>query len=405
MKIAIIGAGASGIFCAANLSNFFDVKIFEAQNAPLKKLLITGGGRCNFTNTNIDKLEPKNFYPRGAGNLRKALRQFSSSVSIDFFESRGVSTKVEEEGRVFPKSDKSQDIANALLKSTNAQIMLNCPIASVRAIDGKFAVKPVADDEEIFDAVIFAVGGKWNASLKKSVEEFGHKFEPEIPSLYGLCADNATDQSWLSGITLKDVLLQADFNGKKIKTSGALLTTHFGITGPAVLKFSSFAAKELFASGFKCSLFVNFLPNENLETISVAFKKARATEAKKLVKNYCPFNLPLAFWSFVLSNAGVAERTTFANLSKADETKIVKLLSEFELRVSGKSSSKGEFVSCGGVDCADVDFNTMQSKKISNLFFLGECLNIDAITGGYNLHAAFTTAHVASQHLLTLSSK
>ena len=403
MKIAIVGAGASGIFCAANLPKSCDVKIFEAQNAPLKKLLITGGGRCNFTNTNIDKLEPKNFYPRGAGNLRKLLRRFSSKASIEFFESLGVPTKVEDEGRVFPKSDKSQDIADVLLKNVNAPILLNCPIESVKSIGEKFAVKPVADEEEIFDAVIFAVGGKWSTALKKSVEELGHKFEPEIPSLYGLCATNATDANWLSGITFKDVLLQADFNGKKIKVSGGLLTTHFGITGPAVLKFSSFAAKELFENNFTCKLFANFLPKENLETISSTFKRVRTSEAKKQIKNFCPFNLTSAFWEFVLKKSGVSESTTFANLSKADEAKIVKNLLEFQFEINGKSSSKGEFVSCGGVDCADVDFTTMQSKKIPNLFFLGECLNIDAITGGYNLHAAFATAKAVADFYIDLN--
>ena len=397
MKIAIIGAGAAGVFCASNLSDNFDVKLFEAQSAPLKKLLLTGGGRCNFTNINIDKSEPKNFYPRGAGSLRKPLRRFPAQAAIDFFQTHSVDVKIEDEGRAFPKSDKAKDIANALLKNVSQKIKVNSPVAEIRKSEDKFFVKISNADEEIFDIIILAVGGKCSDSLKSSLQQLGHHFYPEIPSLYGLCASQA--QNWEGGITLKDVVLQADFGNKKIKTNGALLTTHFGITGPAVLKFSAFAAEELYANNFQCIASANFLPSENLETISSAFKKARQKESKKLVKNFCPFPLPVSFWQFLLKSAGIAEDIIYANLSKELEAKIVNSAVSFRLDIIGKSTSKGEFVSCGGVDCKDVDFSTMQSKKAENIFFLGECLNIDAITGGFNLHAAWTTAFVCAEYI------
>ncbi len=394
----IIGAGASGVFCAANLPKDFDVTIFEAQSAPLKKLLLTGGGRCNFTNTNIDTKEPKNFYPRGANNLRKVLKRFSAKDAIDFFEQHGVKTKIEDEGRAFPKSDKSQDIADALLKNTRDKIRLNCPISEIEKSGNKFILKIANGETMAFDAVIFAIGGHWQNSLKTSVEKLGHNFLPEIPSLFALKIGNR-DTFCESGITLKNVALQSNFDGKKIKTDGALLTTHFGITGPAVLKFSSFAAEELAKNNFRCTLFANFLPEENRETIAQTLKSARQKEPKKMVKNFCPFLLPISFWQFLLKSAGLADNITYANLSKDSENKIINVATEYKLDVNGKSPSKSEFVTCGGIDCKDVDFSTMQSRKVENLFFLGECLNIDAITGGYNLHAAWATAHTCACHI------
>ncbi len=398
LKVAIIGAGASGVFCAANLPKDLDVTIFEAQSAPLKKLLLTGGGRCNFTNVNIDTKEPKNFYPRGANNLRKVLKRFSAKDAIYFFEQRGVKTKIEDEGRAFPKSDKSQDIADALLKDTGSKIKLNCPISEIEKSGDKFILKIANGETKAFDAVIFAIGGHWQDTLKTSVEKLGHNFLPEIPSLFALKIDER-DTFCESGITLKNVSLQSDFNGKKIKTDGALLTTHFGITGPATLKFSAFAAEELSKNNFKCTLLANFLPEENRETIAQTLKNARQKEPKKMVKNFCPFSLPMSFWQFLLKSTKIADNITYANLSKDSENKLINVATEYKLNVNGKSPSKSEFVTCGGIDCKDVDFATMQSRKIKSLFFLGECLNIDAITGGYNLHAAWATAHACASYL------
>ncbi len=398
LKIAVVGAGASGIFCATNLPPNFDVTVFEAQNTPLKKLLLTGGGRCNFTNVNIDKKEPKIFFPRGASNLRKILKRFPARAAIDFFEEHGVETKIEDEGRAFPKSDKSKDIAEAILRNVRQKIRLNAPIVKIAKLGNRFALQVANSQEEFFDVVIFAIGGHWQASLKESLEKLGHSFLPEIPSLFALKLAER-DEFCESGVTLKNVELQTDFRGKKIKTSGALLTSHFGITGPAVLKFSAFAAEELAKNNFKCELFANFLPSENRETIAQTFKNSRQKEPKKMVKNFCPFALPSSFWQFLLKFARLPEGVTYANLSKNDENKIIEAISRFKLNIDGKSPSKSEFVTCGGVDCKDVDFSTMQSRKIENLFFLGECLNIDAITGGFNLHTAWATAFACANFL------
>ena len=399
MTIAIIGAGASGMFCATSLDKRFEVTIFEAQNAPLKKLLQTGGGRCNFTNTNIDLHQPKEFYPRGAGNLRKLFRRFSVQSAIDFFQELGVRAKVEDEGRVFPISDKASSVANALLKNTRDKIVYNAPIVSIRKVGEKFEITPANDESKLFDVVIFAVGGHWISTLKESIKNLQHSFLPEIPSLYALCLDCATLPDWKTATSIANASICADFNGKKIKVSGAMLLTHFGITGPVALKFSSFAAEELFASNFQANVIINFISAMNAEDVVDCFRMARQSQSKKLIKNYCPFDLSMSFWQYIVDKSGVSDNITYANLSKVDELKIVKIITAFECSIVGKSPSKSEFVTCGGVDCKDVDFSTMQSKFVKNLFFLGECLNIDAITGGYNLHAAWATGFSCSEYL------
>ena len=400
MKIAIVGAGAAGMFCAANLDGRFDTRVFEASNAPLKKLLKTGGGRCNFTNENIvPTADLKNFYPRGAGSLRKPIGRFPAAAAVEFFASCGVRSKLEDGGKIFPRSDNAEDIARALLEKSDVRISLNSPVVGVSECGGKFAVRIAGDDApREFDAVVFALGGHWGEPLKKSVESFGHTFNPEIPSLFGLCADVAQDANFKSGVAL-DARMWADFGGRKISVRDSLLTAHFGFTGPCALKFSSFAARELCECGYNARAFLDFLPDLPRDEISSTFKKARAEHTKKMLSNFCPFMLPQNFWNYILSRAGVAADTRFANLTRRQEQAVAELLRNFEFRITGRSPSKGEFVSCGGVDCRGVDFSTMQSRKKTGLFFLGECLDIDAITGGFNLHAAWATAKTCADFL------
>ena len=400
MKLAIIGAGAAGVFCAANLKSLEGVSIFESQSLPLRKLMLTGGGRCNFTNLNIDSAEPKNFYPRGAGSLRKPLRAFTAAKAVEFFEGAGVKTKVEDFGRVFPASGKAASIANALLKNTASAIRANSVAERLEPCgDGFQLYLRGADKPEFFDAVVVAVGGRIGRGLRASLLQMGHTLLPEIPSLYALRIDAAGSPNWQPGLAIPDAEISADFGGKKISATGAILTTHFGITGPAVLKFSSFAAPQLFEKNFKIGLKINLIYGDFYAKTGVFFQKMRQKEPKKRVKNACPFAIPLAFWQFLIAECGVNDALTYANLSKADEAKITLALAEFSCCAEGRAPNKSEFVTCGGVDCGEVDFATMQSKKAKNLFFLGECLNLDAITGGFNLHAAWTTAYVCANYL------
>ncbi len=392
MKIAVIGAGAAGVFCAANLSEKFEVEIFEAQNKPLKKLLLTGGGRCNFTNENIDAQDLKNFYPRGANNLKKSFRNLSCAGVRALFAEWGVPSKTEDEGRVFPVSDDARTIASMLLKkAARANISASAPAERVEKFDGGFRIT-TQNGVAVFDAAIFACGGKWSGSLKKSLEQLGHKFVPEIPSLFALRCNLASDAGWKSGITLN-----AEISLGKTAAAGALLTTHFGLTGPAALKFSAFAARELAECGYKTDVKIAFVKNP--ESLSRFFARARATEPKKLMKNFRPPEIPIAFWEYVLGKTGANAQCNYANLSKTDEKKISDFLCAADAQILGRASEQGEFVTCGGLDRADFDFATMQSRRIENLFALGECLDIDAITGGYNLHAAWATAKTCANFL------
>lgn len=392
MKIAVIGAGAAGVFCAANLSDKFEVEIFEVQNKPLKKLLLTGGGRCNFTNENIDASDLKNFYPRGANNLKKSFRNLSCADVRALFAEWGVPSKTEDEGRVFPVSDDARTIASMLLKkAARAKISTSAPAERVEKFGGGFRIT-TPNGVAVFDAVVFACGGKWSGSLKKSQEELGHKFVPEIPSLFALRCNLANDAGWKSGITL-----DAEISLGKTTAKGALLTTHFGLTGPAALKFSAFAARELAECGYKADVKIAFVKSR--ESLSRFFAQVRATEQKKLLKNFRPPEIPIAFWEYALGKAGANAQCNYANLSKTDEKKISDFLCAADAQILGRAAEQGEFVTCGGLDRADFDFSTMQSRRTENLFALGECLDIDAITGGYNLHAAWATAKTCANFL------
>ena len=392
MKIAVVGAGAAGVFCAANLSEKFEVEIFEAQNKPLKKLLLTGGGRCNFTNENIDSQDPKNFYPRGANNLKKSFRNLSCADVRTLFAEWGVPSKIEDEGRAFPASDDARTIVSMLLKrAARAKISAFAPVERVEKTDGGFRITTPRGNAE-FDAVVFACGGKWSGSLKKSLEQMGHKFVPEIPSLFALRCDLANDADWKSGITL-----DAEISLGKTSAAGALLTTHFGLTGPAALKFSAFAARELAECGYNADVKISFVRSP--ESLSRFFAHARSTEQKKLLKNFRPPEIPIAFWEYVLGKTGANAQCNYANLSKADEKKISDFLCAARVQILGRASEQGEFVTCGGLSRTDFDFSSMQSRRAENLFALGECLDVDAITGGYNLHAAWATAKTCADFL------
>jgi len=400
---AIIGAGAAGMFCAANLKNA-DVSVFEASDAPLKKVLVSGGGRCNFTNENIDSQRPENFYPRGANNLKKVLGRFSAKDARKFFESIGVKSKVEDGGRVFPESDNSSDIARALIyaaRQNGAKIFNRQKVEKIeRTRDGKFVLF-VNSQTSLFDAVVLCAGGRWDASLKKSLEDIGHSFEPETPSLFSLKIRQADDARWaeLSGVSVDDAEISADFGVGKVSARGAVLFTHFGLGGPAVLRLSAFAAKEFAAANYNAKISLNIVPQLSEDARKAAFTSARTEFAKKKIANVPMFGLPNRLWSFALEFAEVSPDMQMCALTKDAERKISAFASAAPFESAGKSEHKAEFVTCGGIKRSEVDFSTMQSRIVPNLFFAGECLDIDGVTGGFNLHSAWATGKICADFL------
>ena len=397
---AIIGAGASGMFCAANLDG--GAEVFDAQPAPMKKLLLTGGGRCNFTNLNIDGGDLRLFYPRGANNLRKCFGRFSAKDAAEFFRRLGVPSKEEDAGRLFPVSDKSSDIADALLSEAlrrGCKIHTSKPVAALERCDGGFRLSFADSSVGEFKNVVVAVGGTWGGALRRTLENMGHSFAESLPSLFALKTREADRKFFKSGVSVPDAVVSAKFGKAEISGRGALLFTHFGISGPAVLKFSSFAARELAKCGYSLPVKINFLPDLSPEDILAAFVAARRSEAKKFLKNYCPFDIPAALWLPILDISGVPWNGVYAELSRAQSAEIARNLHSFECGVLDRAAAGSEFVMCGGLECKNVDFSTMQSRRVAGLFFLGECLDIDGITGGFNLQAAWSTAKVCADFI------
>ena len=400
MKIAVIGAGASGVFFAANLN--CGARIFEANASALKKLLLTGGGRCNFTNAKISLGSLSEYYPRGANNLRKCIFDFGPKEVVEAFEDMGVMSKEEADGRIFPASDKASDVAGALMRrarSKGASFVFNSPARSVCRVENGFEVSFSNAGAERFDAVVFAVGGAWATPLRESLIKLGHSFESPVPSLFALKADMRQFPDFKSGTSVPKAKISAKFGAKKLCADGALLFAHFGLSGPAALKFSSLAARELAACNYNCSARINFAPQLTAAEVEGRIAAARTVHAKKILKNFCPIELPSGVWLSILKKSSVPDDMTYSSLAKISARKIVQNLTEFAFDITGRAFEGGEFVTCGGLCRREVDFSTMQSRIQPGLFFLGECLDIDAITGGFNLHAAWSTAKMCANHI------
>ncbi len=409
MKIAIIGAGASGMFCAATLAENLRIDIFEASKYPLAKVRASGGGRCNFTNENIDTADLSEFYPRGAGSLKKPIRKFGSKNVRDFFESLGVQTKTEDNGRVFPCSNDSRSIVFVLQDLTRykgVKIRTNEAVENISKRSDDIFEVTANGQIYLYDIVVVCVGGLSDNKLKKSLENLGIKIEPLVPSLFGLELDVAKENYWneLSGMAVPNAELSANFenakkNERKISAKGSLLLTHFGIGGPAALKFSSFGARVFNQANYQFPFVINFASSVSESERIKTILEARKTFAKKRVFNVPLFNIPQKLWTYLAEKSSIPRETIFASLTKQAEQALIKNIFSLSINAIGKSAHKAEFVTCGGIAREEIDFTSMQCKKIENLFFAGECIDIDAITGGFNLQAAWTTAKICSDYI------
>lgn len=393
MKIAIVGAGAAGMFCAANLDKNFDIEILESGNGILKKVEQSGGGRCNITNAEKNISEFIKAYPRGGKSLRKPLMRFGNIALEEWFFKRDVKFKKEDDGRIFPVSDDSLTIVNCLYaeaKKNGAIIRKNFAVKNFsKTTDNQYMLTSQNGDVVCANVVLFALGGRWNDELRGALERTSHKFIEPLPSLFGFKVEGL---SALSGISLKDVFLKCEeFN---FETSGDILFTHEGITGPVVLKMSSVGARVFADKNYKLQFQLSIL--KNLEAFDLFCKEARAKHSKKLVKNFRLPEIPQKFWEFLIEKSGIGENCEWAHFSKENQKSLRANIASFKIETSARATNTREFVTSGGVDLTCVDLSTMQSKLLPNVFFAGECLDIDAFTGGYNLQAAWTTSYIAS---------
>lgn len=400
MKIAVIGGGAAGFFAAINSKINFpesEVVLFEKSSKLLSKVKVSGGGRCNVTNGEKSIKALSMAYPRGGKELKKAFTKFSTHDTMHWFESRGVPLVVQDDGCVFPKSQDSQSIIDCFFnecKKLKIDIKTNCAVKSILPFKDGLKLH-FADDKTLeFTKLIVTTGGSPKRSGLQWLEQLGHKIEEPVPSLFTFNMPNETVKE-LMGIVVENTIVK--IQGTKLQSDGPLLITHWGMSGPAILKLSAFGARILSEFRYKFKIQVNWVNELNNSIISNELNLIISNNGNKILANVRPYYLSERLWLFLLQKVDLKPSKKWNELGKKGINKLVNLLTNDIYEVNGKTTFKEEFVTCGGVSLQSVDFGTMQSKDCSNLYFAGEVLDVDGITGGYNFQAAWTTAFLAAQ--------
>jgi len=402
MHIAIVGGGAAGFFSAITAKeNYPDARvvIFEKSKYLLAKVKISGGGRCNVTNACTSIKELAKTYPRGGKALKKAFHIFSNRDAIQWFESRGIPLVIEDDNRVFPASQSSQSIINCFLQQAiklGIEIELGREIKAIKQIGDKLELDFIEGDSSsrIFDKVIVATGGSPERKGLEWLENLHHKIEDPVPSLFtfNMPAELITN---LMGISVDKTLVK--IQGAKYKSDGPLLITHWGISGPAILKLSAFGARVLNEKEYEFNIQVNWVNVQSNDVVKDELKSITNQHPHKILSNFRPYLLPERLWCYLLEKSDISSKKKWGELGKRGLNKLVNVLTNDVYSVKGKTSFAEEFVTCGGVSLESIDLNTMQSKVCKNLYFAGEVMDIDGITGGYNFQAAWTTGFIAGK--------
>ena len=401
MQIAIIGGGAAGFFAAIHAKENHpdaNVTIFEKSKKVLAKVKISGGGRCNVTNGCTDIKELSEAYPRGNRKLRKAFGTFNTKHTMEWFESRGVALVTQDDNCVFPVSQDSQSIIDCFLKEIKRleiKIEMSKGVKRLESL-GEQIELIFSDETLVFDKVIVTTGGSPKRSGLDWLEKLGHQIEEPVPSLFTFNMPNESIRE-LMGIVIENP--SVTIQGTKLKSDGPLLITHWGMSGPAILKLSAFGARILSEMNYEFKTQVNWINVQNTDLVLSELKSIVADHPNKILANFRPYMLRERLWHYLIERCGLSKQSTWGQTGKKALNKIVNILTNDVYDVSGKTTFKEEFVTCGGISLESIDFKTMQSKTCPNLYFAGEVMDIDGITGGYNFQAAWTTAFVAGKLL------
>lgn len=403
MKIAIIGGGAAGFFSAIAVKENHpkaSVVILEKSQNLLAKVKISGGGRCNVTNGCTSISELCKAYPRGGKSLKKAFHIFNTKHTMDWFESRGVSLVTQEDNCVFPVSQDSQSIIDCFFKEVKRlgiKIETGVGVKSIESVEYKRLQLNFIKKEHktrLFDKVLIATGGSPQKRGLEWLEALNHKIEDPVPSLFTFNMPKEPVTK-LMGVVVENALV--NIQGTKLKSNGPLLITHWGMSGPAILKLSAFGARILSEKSYNFNVQVNWVNETNNDVVIDQLKDIIQEHSKKLLSNIRPYFLPERLWLFLLQKRGIAKDKRWNELGKKALNQLVTVLTNDIYEVKGKTTFKEEFVTCGGVSLQSIDLKTMQSKVCKNLYFAGEVMDIDGITGGYNFQAAWTTGFIAGK--------
>ncbi|MCF3651065.1 NAD(P)/FAD-dependent oxidoreductase [Synoicihabitans lomoniglobus] len=400
LRIAVVGGGAAGFFAAiraAEVNPNARVMILEATAYVLAKVRISGGGRCNVTHACFDPRELVKRYPRGARELIGPLHRFGPTQTVAWFAERGVELKTEGDGRMFPITDDSGTIIDCLRQTAADKaigVRLRTPVREVVHLEDGDGFQLTLGDGSIerFDRLIVATGGNRGSGGHAIATAFGHTIEPPVPSLFTFQIEDPLLRG-LEGLAVPDA--EAKVPGTKLKQVGPVLITHWGLSGPAILRLSAWGAREFAACDYRFTVRIAWSGESNEEKVRAQLAAGRQSLGRKQVSNANPIGLPGRLWERLLQTAQVDPTTTWVTLSKVGLNALVRAVAATEFAVTGKSMNKEEFVTCGGVRLREVDFKTLESRKQAGLYFAGEVLDIDGITGGFNFQSAWTTGHIA----------
>ena len=401
-KLVVIGGGAAGFFCAINAARLnpnLDVCILEKSNKLLAKVKVSGGGRCNTTHACFELPELVQKYPRGQNFLKKTFHWFNTTDTIEWFASRGVDLKTEADGRMFPQTNDSQTIIDCLLKEADkykVQVQIQTAVEKITVNDaGVFLLQTTSKTIEA-NYVCVATGGFPKAHQFEFITNLGHSIEAPVPSLFTFnMPGNSITQ--LMGVSVPEA--QVKIAGSKITATGPLLITHWGMSGPAILKCSAWGARELSNLGYAFTIRVNWIPTYAEQDLRTAWPLIRSEQGNTKIGGRNPFELPGRLWLHLLDVCGIDAGGSWATLTAAAQNKLITALTAFECKVSGKTTFKDEFVTCGGIKLSEIDANTMQSKLVKGLYFAGEIMDIDGITGGFNFQNAWTSGWIAAKSI------
>ncbi len=403
-KLVVIGGGAAGFFCAINaarLNSNLHVTIIEKTGKLLSKVKVSGGGRCNVTHASFSIAEMIKKYPRGEAFLKKAFHHFFTTNTIDWFLERGVTLKTEVDGRMFPTTDSSQTIIDCLLKEATkykVSIEMNTVVKRIYKSNDEWILETSTGRKIHSNKICIAAGGMQKIEQAEWLTALGHTIQSPAPSLFTFNIPNDKITS-LMGISVEQATVK--IIGEKIMQTGPLLITHWGLSGPAVLKTSAFAAFVLANKNYDFSISVNWLPSFNENTLKEKLQSIRFEMATTKIQNKNPFTLPTRLWEYLLSISDVKEGIRWADLPAKEQNKLIKNLCQHTFYVKGKTTFKEEFVTAGGIVTDEINVNTMESKITSGLYFAGEIINVDGITGGFNFQNAWTTGWIAAKAIAT----
>jgi predicted Rossmann fold flavoprotein len=402
MVVAIIGGGAAGFFAATNCAENHPehtVVIFEKSNKVLAKVRVSGGGRCNVTHACFDISKLIDFYPRGKKELRNAFSRFSTMDTVRWFESRGVKLKAEADGRMFPVTNNSETIIRCLLSEAERNrvaVKMNYAIQNIRQEETHFMLKFINGEDLRCDRIIIATGGSPARSGYDWIAATGHTIVPPVPSLFTFNIPESTLKG-LEGISVTPATVRIE--GENFESTGPVLITHWGLSGPAVLRLSAFAARWFQENNYSARCHINWLSEMTQQEVHDEIFRIKAEHPGRKMSGIAFHNLSARLWERLCNLSGIDSEDRCDEIGKTKLNRLVQHCSNQVVTISGKTTFKEEFVTCGGVSLKDVNMQTMESRKMKGIFFAGEVLDIDGLTGGFNFQSAWTTAYLAAMNV------